>query len=150
MVRTANRSLFPNGYLPPPPIHPTPEEQAVIRECLAERIKQAIPGESSPIVPSAISFISNHWLLGWIAPLVLGAQSSAWEQTVRDILDPLSSGECNSHLVMFVPLITLIPEMGNTTDASMMDGPPPMVRTQSQLTPSGGCLTGGVREREEP
>jgi len=48
-------------------------------------------------------------------------------------------------------LMTLIPEMGNTTDASMMDGPPPMVRTQSQLTrpvldqrvPSGGSLNGG-------
>ena len=29
--------------------------------------------------------------------------------------------------------MTLIPEMGNITDASMMDGPPPMVRAQSRL-----------------
>ena len=48
-------------------------------------------------------------------------------------------------------LMTLIPEMGNTTDASMMDGPPPMVRTQSLLTqpeigprdPSRGNLKAG-------
>jgi len=86
--------------------------------------------------------------------LILGAQSPVREQTIYDILDPLSSAECNSHLVMFTldsVLMTLIPEMGNTTDASMMDGPPPMVRTQSLLTqpeigprdPSRGNLKAG-------
>ena len=34
-------------------------------------------------------------------------------------------------------LMTLIPEMGNTTDAGMMDGPSPMVPTQSRLTQPG-------------
>ena len=154
MVRTAKRTLFPNGYLSPPPIDPTPEEQVVIRERLAARIQQVIPGESSSHRPSTISFLANDLLLGWITPLVLGAQPSAPEQTIRDILDPLSSAECNSHLVMFIldsVLMTLIPEMGNTTDAGMMDGPPPMVRTQSRLTrpgfdqrvPSGGTSEGG-------
>jgi len=79
--------------------------------------------------------VANCWLLGWIAPLVLGAHPPAQQQTINDILDPLSSAECNSHLVMFVldlVLMTLIPEMGNITDASMMDGPPPMVPTQPQ------------------
>lgn len=110
-----------------------------------------------PIVPSTISFFADHYLPGWIAPLVLGAQPSAREQTIRDILDPLSSAECNSHLIMFVldsVLMTLIPEMGNTTDASMMDGPPLMVRTQSRLArpgldqgvPSGGSLNCGENE----
>ena len=32
--------------------------------------------------------------------------------------------------------MTLIPEMGNIADASMMDGPPPMVPTQSRLVQS--------------
>lgn len=84
--------------------------------------------------------VTNDWLPGWIAPLVLGVQPPARQQTVRDILDPLSSAECNSHLIMFIldsVLMTLIPEMGNTTDAGMMDGPPPMVRTQSRLAQPG-------------
>jgi len=79
--------------------------------------------------------VANCWLSGWIAPLILGAHPPAQQQTINDILNPLSSAECNSHLVMFVldlVLMTLIPEMGNITDASMMDGPPPMVPTQSQ------------------
>jgi len=33
--------------------------------------------------------------------------------------------------------MTLIPEMGNTTDASMMSGPPPMIHTQSRLIRPG-------------
>jgi len=53
--------------------------------------------------------------------------------------------------VLDLVLMTLIPEMGNTTDASMIDGPPRMVRTQSrpsrpeldQRVPSGGSLSGG-------
>ncbi|KAF9643428.1 hypothetical protein BDM02DRAFT_3223405 [Thelephora ganbajun] len=120
VIRIAKRTLFPNGYLVPPPIDPTPDEQAVIRERLAARIQQVIPG--------------------WIAPLVLGAQPPALEQTINDILGPLSSAECNNHLVMFIldsVLMTLIPEMGNTTDASMMDGPPPTARTQPRLTRPG-------------
>lgn len=84
--------------------------------------------------------VIDDLLSGWIAPLVLGAHPSARKQTIRDILDPLSSAECNSHLVVLVldsVLMTLIPEMGNTTDASTIDGPPPMIRTPSQLTRPG-------------
>lgn len=80
--------------------------------------------------------IIDDWLSGWIAPLVLGAQPSARQQTIDDILDPLSSTECNTHLIMFIldsVLMTLIPEMGNTTDAGMMDGPPSMVPNRPPL-----------------
>ena len=35
--------------------------------------------------------------------------------------------------ILDLVLMTLIPEMGNITDASMMDGPPPTVPTQSRL-----------------
>lgn len=45
--------------------------------------------------------------------------------------------------------MTLIPEMGNTTDASMMDGPPPMARTQSRLAPSGFGLRVSSQENSD-
>ena len=44
IIRIAKKTLFPNGYLAPPPIDPTPEEQVVIRERLAARIQEATPG----------------------------------------------------------------------------------------------------------
>ena len=84
-------------------------------------------------------------LSGWLSPLVLGAHTPAREQTIDDILDPLSSAECNIHLVMFVMdsvLMTLIPEMGTTTDASMIDGPPSAVPTRSRIVqPDAGVLS---------
>lgn len=120
IIRTAKKSLFPNGYPAPPPVDPTPEEQAVIRERVVARIQQVVPG--------------------WLSPLVLGAHPRAREQTINDILDPLSSAECNSHLIMFVidsVLMTLIPEMGTTTDAGMMEGPPSTIRTQPPISQPG-------------
>lgn len=145
IIRTAKKTLFPNGYLAPPPIDPAPEEQVVIQERLAARIQQTIPGRSSlyghiyNFSPCLRVAVTNDRQSGWIAPLVLGAQPLAREQTIRDILDPLSSAECNSHLVMFIldsMLMTLIPEMGSTTDASMMDGPP-TVHAQPQPARTG-------------
>ena len=61
-------------------------------------------------------------------------------------------------------LITLIPEMGTTTDAGMMDGPAPTTNTQSRLVQPrpvqrvnsrGSSIAEGnggdrEREREEP
>jgi len=79
---------------------------------------------------------TNYWPSASISPLILGAHPLARQQTVHDILDPLSSAECNSHLAMFIldsVLMTLIPEMGNTADPGMIDGPPPIARTQSRL-----------------
>lgn len=76
---------------------------------------------------------------GWLAPLILGAHSPAVEQTISDILDPLSSAECNIHLIMFIldsMLITLIPEMGTATDASMLDGPVASLGGTTQPSPA--------------
>jgi len=36
LVRLGKRNMFPNGYPGPPSIDPTPEEQAAIRQRLAE------------------------------------------------------------------------------------------------------------------
>ena len=52
IIRTAKRTLFPNGYLAPPPIDPTPEEQVVIRERLAARIQEVTPGKSNTRRPA--------------------------------------------------------------------------------------------------
>jgi len=115
IIRIAKKTLFPNGSPAPPPIDPTPEEQVIILERLAAKIQQVIPG--------------------WLTPFVFGAHPLALEQTINDILDPLSSAECNTHLVMFVldsVLMTLIPEMATTTDASMMDGPALTANAQHQ------------------
>lgn len=39
--------------------------------------------------------------------------------------------------ILDLALMTLIPEMGNTADASMIDGPPPMFHAQSRLARPG-------------
>lgn len=47
-------------------------------------------------------------------------------------------------------LMTLIPEMGTTTDASMMDGPAPMVNTQSRIAqPVQPVLSRGSSNSDE-
>lgn len=49
-----------------------------------------------------------------------------------NILDPLSLAECDSRLIILVldlALMTLIPEMGNTMNAGMVEGPPPIIST---------------------
>ena len=56
IIRIAKKTLFPNGYLAPPPIDPTPEEQVVIRERLAARIQEVIPGRSNSRRPIYSSF----------------------------------------------------------------------------------------------
>ena len=55
LIRIAKKTLFPNGYLAPPPIDPTPEEQVVIRERLVARIRRVIPGTSRYAIPPPIS-----------------------------------------------------------------------------------------------
>jgi len=51
VIQIAKKTLFPNGYLAPPPMDPTPEEQVVIRERLAARIKEVVPGRLNPHHP---------------------------------------------------------------------------------------------------
>ncbi|KAJ6574886.1 PXA domain-containing protein [Mycena capillaripes] len=92
-MRNAKRNLFPNGYPAPSPIDPTPEEQAQMRARLL-----AYRGKS-------------HWVETHILPLVLGSDPS---ETLAAALDPLTSRECNVHLVMFLLdciIGTLFPEL---------------------------------------
>ncbi|KAF5368435.1 hypothetical protein D9758_002405 [Tetrapyrgos nigripes] len=92
IVRNAKRTLFPNGYPAPPPIDPTPEEQAEIRAKLVEwRPKGGIA----------------HLL-----PLLLGPDPSA---TLEAAIDPLSNKACNVHLVLMIldrVLLGVFPELG--------------------------------------
>ncbi|KAF7319955.1 PXA domain-containing protein [Mycena kentingensis (nom. inval.)] len=80
-IRNAKRTLFPNGYPAPPPIDPTPEEQAQMRARLL-----AYRGKSP-------------WAETHVLPLLLGAEPS---DTIAAAIDPLSSRECNVHLVMML------------------------------------------------
>jgi len=90
-IKTAKRTLFPNGYPGPPPVDPSPEEQAELRaRLLAWRGKGAI---------------------GLLLPILLGPDPSS---TMSAALDPLSNAQCNHHLVIFLLdriLIGLFPEL---------------------------------------
>ncbi|KAJ7169629.1 PXA domain-containing protein [Mycena filopes] len=93
ITRNAKRTLFPNGYPAPPPIDPTPEEQAQMRASLL-----AYRGKSP-------------WVESHILPLILGSDPN---ETLAAALDPLTSRECNVHLVMLLLdciIGTLFPEM---------------------------------------
>ncbi|KAJ7783508.1 PXA domain-containing protein [Mycena maculata] len=92
-VRSAKRALFPNGYPAPPPPDPTPEEQAQMRARLL-----AYRGKSP-------------WVEVHILPLVLGSDPT---ETLAAALDPLTSRECNVHLVILLLdciIGTLFPEL---------------------------------------
>ncbi|CAK5280126.1 unnamed protein product [Mycena citricolor] len=93
IVRNAKRTLFPNGYPAPAPPDPTPEEQAQMRaRLLAYRAKSA-------------------WLESHVLPLLLGSDPST---TIATAIDPLSSQECNAHLIVLLLdciLGTLFPEL---------------------------------------
>jgi len=91
-TRTAKRTLFPNGYPGPPPVEPTPEEQAEIRARL-------------------VAWRPNSALATRLLPLLLGPDPS---RTLDAALDPLSSAPCNVHLVLFLldlALLELFPEL---------------------------------------
>ncbi|KAG8901142.1 hypothetical protein FRB99_005514 [Tulasnella sp. 403] len=87
IVLASTDTLFPasnNGYPGPPPDIPTETEQLLIRKKLEKR-------------------------LGEIIPSVLRLPAAPTQ-----ILDPLSSAECNAHLIILVfdlILVTLFPEM---------------------------------------
>ncbi|KAJ7835299.1 PXA domain-containing protein [Mycena leptocephala] len=92
-ARNAKRTLFPNGYPAPPPIDPTPEEQAQMRARLL-----SYRGKSP-------------WVETHVLPLILGSDPS---ETLAAALDPLTSRECNVHLVMLLLdciIGTLFPEL---------------------------------------
>ncbi|KAJ3768894.1 PXA domain-containing protein, partial [Lentinula raphanica] len=88
ITRIAKRTLFPNGYPAPPPIDPTPEEQAETRRRL-------------------VGFLDGNAL----APLFLGPHPS---DTISIALEPLESRECNVHLFMLLLdriIAVLFPEL---------------------------------------
>ncbi|GBE78161.1 predicted protein [Sparassis crispa] len=105
IVRIARRALFPEGWPIPPPVDPTPEEQTALREELGRRLLASVPG---PLV------------------VLLGPTPTARSHTIDAALAPLSSRECNAHLMLFILdliLLTVFPEMGasvsENTDAGM-------------------------------
>ncbi|KAG8994576.1 hypothetical protein FRB90_000391 [Tulasnella sp. 427] len=87
IVVAATNNLFPesnNGYPGPPPEIPSLVEQAMLREKLEMRLKEVLPYP-----------LSN-------------------QATTSLILDPLSSPECNMHLIVLIidlVLVTLFPEI---------------------------------------
>ncbi|PBL00812.1 hypothetical protein ARMGADRAFT_956923 [Armillaria gallica] len=92
IVRIGKRTLFPNGYPAPPPVDPTPEEQAEIyAKLIAWR---------------------GRGVLSHLIPILLGSDSSV---TLKSAIDPLTSTSCNVHLVMIILdriIIALFPELG--------------------------------------
>ena len=79
VTRTAKNTMFPNGYPGPPPIEPTPEEQAALRESLA------------------------HWKprgpLGTLWPVFLGPDPPV---TMAQAIEPLDDAQCNTRLIIFL------------------------------------------------
>ena len=91
VVRLSKQTLFPNGYPGPPPVDPTAEEQVVLREQLVKRI--------------------TEWLPSTACSILLGDSAVS---TLEMVVDGLSDGACNRHLVvllMDVILLSLFPEM---------------------------------------
>ncbi|KAK0233419.1 PXA domain-containing protein [Armillaria fumosa] len=94
IVRIGKRTLFPNGYPAPPPVDPTPEEQA---EIYAKLIAWRGRGALSHLIP-----------------ILLGSDPSV---TLKSAIDPLTSTSCNIHLVMMILdriVIALFPELAGT------------------------------------
>ncbi|KAI0085647.1 PXA domain-containing protein [Irpex rosettiformis] len=95
LLQTSREALFPGGWPSVPPPDPTPEEQVEIRKKFANRLLALVP------IP---------------LQLVFGITPEARLETVdKGILDPLSSTECNTHLLIFILdliVLTLFPEMG--------------------------------------
>ncbi|KAI6159537.1 PXA domain-containing protein [Pisolithus thermaeus] len=92
LVRLSKRTLFPNGYPGPPPVDPTPEEQAMIRRRLIRRVSEMLP------VP--------------ISAILLGSSPVA---SLEAIIDPLGDHACNTHLAVLLfdaMLLTVFPELG--------------------------------------
>ncbi|KAF8527857.1 PXA domain-containing protein [Hysterangium stoloniferum] len=95
IIAISKQTLFPNGYPGPPPVEPSPEEQIVLREQLEARLLTILPAKPSS--------------------LLLGPDAATRQRTIADIIDPLSSQECNVHLLILLfdaILLTIFPEMG--------------------------------------
>ncbi len=94
IVRSAKGALFPGGWPAVPPPDPTLEEQVQLRREAKARLIGRTPG---PLL------------------FLFGSNEHARSQAMNGILDPLSSQECNAHLLMLILdliLVTVFPEMG--------------------------------------
>lgn len=58
VIKISKKTLFPNGYLAPPPVDPTAEEQAEIREHLVRKIGESIPCMSLYCTPASSEILS--------------------------------------------------------------------------------------------
>lgn len=117
ILQASRGALFPGGWPAVPPPDPTPEERVEIREKLVQRLLGMVP---TPLVP------------------VFGTSRAVRAQTIDEMLEPLSSAECNTHLVVLIfdlLLVTLFPEMG----VSIPSVPPPVMTAPSEglQTPAG-------------
>ena len=111
IIVLSKKTLFPNGYPGPPPPDPTIEEQIILRERLETRLLTILPSE----YPVFIWHLALNDLPGLPASLVLGPDSATQRRTISDILDPLSSPECNVHLLIMLfdaILLAIFPELG--------------------------------------
>ncbi|TDL28558.1 hypothetical protein BD410DRAFT_834636 [Rickenella mellea] len=115
--RISKNTLFPNGYPGPPPIDPTVEEQLLLKEQLVQLLEERIP--------APIAFV----ILGPASPASPNVMTR--RQTILSALAPLSSPQCNAHLVLLLLdliILTLFPELGvsetaaEAGDAFLSDG----------------------------
>lgn len=105
VVRIAKKTMFPNGYPAPPPIEPSPEEQAAMR---AQLLAWRGTGATCKFILAAI--LANLFKAHFV-PLILGPESST---TMAAVLDPFSSAPCNVHLIIALLdtlLLSLFPEL---------------------------------------
>ena len=64
IVRAARRALFPEGWPAPPPVDPTPEEQAAMRAAVRRRLGERVPGEFVFGV-GCFAFVSCDFVFGF-------------------------------------------------------------------------------------
>lgn len=104
ILQAAKAALFPGGWPVVPPPDPTPDEQTALRASLVRRLLSLFP---TPLLP------------------VLGTSPAARAHAADALLEPLSSPECNAHLVVFlldVIILTIFPEMGVAVSRPTADG----------------------------
>lgn len=116
LVKIGKNTLFPNGYPGPPPIVPSLEEQIILRRNLELRLSELVPCTSLSPPPnhSSFFFFTHAHFTASISPFIVGPTPQARRNSISGVLDPLSSSECNAHLVMALfdlVLLALFPDM---------------------------------------
>ena len=123
LIQASRHALFPGGWPAVSPPDPSPEEQAELRQELTRRLLALVQGPCLPL---------------------LGATHAARAAAVDGALDPLSSQECNAHLLVFVldlVLLTLFPEMGIAPPSVVPDAGEDVRTPRGSLDSAPGYLT---------